>query len=32
VRVHTTIANGIAQVQWEALPEHQRNIVDLDET
>ena len=31
MRVHATVANWIPQMQWEALPEHRRDMVDLDE-
>jgi hypothetical protein len=31
MRVHATIANGISQMQWEALPEHRRDVVNLNE-
>jgi hypothetical protein len=31
VRVHATVANGIAQMWWEALPEHRRDVVDFNE-
>ena len=31
MRVHATVANGISQMQWEALPEHRRDVVNLDE-
>jgi hypothetical protein len=31
MRVHATVTNWITQMQWEALSEHRRDVVDLDE-
>ena len=31
MRVHATVTNWIPQMQWEALPEHRCDMVDLDE-
>ena len=31
MRVHSTVADWIPQMQREALPEHRRDMVDLDE-